>query len=84
MNYAVKILCVLWWLSFVFPGGSFSEFSKFPEDMAKLDKSNLRETWVCDIQGPKFEKTGKSGLKFCKLIFIAGIIEQTVYKFSKI
>ena len=48
------------------------QFSKFHEDVAKLDKSNLRETWTWHSR-PKISKiTGKSGLKFCKLIFITG------------
>ena len=43
MNYAVKILYVSWRLSFVFQVEAF-QFPKFHEDVAKLDKSNLRET----------------------------------------
>ena len=43
MNYAVKKLYVLWRLSFVFQVEAF-QFFKFHEDVAKPDKSNLRET----------------------------------------
>ena len=39
------------------------------ENLIKATEERLER----DIQGPKFEKTtGKSGLKFCKLIFIVG------------
>ena len=48
------------------------QFSKFHEDVAKLDKSNLRKTWAWHSRSKICKITGKCGLKFCKLIFITG------------
>ena len=44
------------------------QFSKFHEDVSKLDKSNLREAWTWHA--------------FASL-FLLRVIEQTIYKFSK-
>ena len=56
------------------------QFSKFHEDMVKLDKDNLKR----DFQGQKFVKwIGRVAENFASL-FLLQVIKQTVYKFSKI
>ena len=83
MNYAVKILYVLWRLSFVFQVEAF-QFSRFHEDMVKLDKSNLRETWKWHSRSKICKIPGKSCLKFWKIIFIAGNWANCLQKFEKV
>ena len=59
------------------------QFSKFHEEVVKLNKSNFKRN-LTDIHSQKFVKLlGKMAENFASL-FLLRVITQTVYKFSKI
>ena len=66
---------------FVFRLEAF-QFSKFHENVAKLDKGIFERDLTVTIKVKNSQNYWKSGLKFYK--FILWVIKQTVYKFSKI
>ena len=60
---------VLWWWSFLFSMWRLSSFLNFMKTWANFTKATLREVWPWHSRSKIRKINGKSGLKFCKLIF---------------
>ena len=60
---------VLWQWSFLFSMWRLSSFLNFMKTWLNFTKTTLREVWPWHSRSKICKINGKSGLKFCKLIF---------------
>ena len=81
MTYAVKIQSFMTIEFFVFQLEAF-QFSKFHENVAKLDKGNFKRGLTVTFKVKNSQNYWKKWLKILWLIL--WVIKETVYKFSKI
>ena len=73
----------LWRSSFWFSSWRCCSFLTFMKTWTNLTKATLPEAWSWHSRSKIRKITGKSGLKFWKLIFFR-VIKQSVYRFSKL